>query len=175
MASIGLFFFILGAGQWVNGSTWGAYSLAFGLVWWLVVLYQWFRDSVAESEGGLYGHKIDLSYRWSMSWFIFSEVMFFGAFFTALWWARAHSVPALGSLENALIWPKAGTECARAHQRAVKNAPKNITSEKMNQLMLQRYDRSILCPYKPPSLSATESRNHWYKTTNHHTRPNASE
>ena len=105
MASIGLFFFILGAGQWVNGSTWGAYSLAFGLVWWLVVLYQWFRDSVAESEGGLYGHKIDLSYRWSMSWFIFSEVMFFGAFFTALWWARAHSVPALGSLENALIWP----------------------------------------------------------------------
>ena len=40
-----------------------------------------------------------------MSWFIFSEVMFFGAFFTALWGARAHSVPALGSLENALLWP----------------------------------------------------------------------
>jgi cytochrome c oxidase subunit 3 len=40
-----------------------------------------------------------------MSWFIFSEVMFFGAFFTALWWARVHSVPALGSLENALLWP----------------------------------------------------------------------
>src|SRR5256885_9299254 len=40
-----------------------------------------------------------------MSWFIFSEVMFFGAFFTALWWARSHSVPALGSLDNALLWP----------------------------------------------------------------------
>jgi len=40
--------------------------------------------------------------------------------------------------------PSAGTECERAHHRAVKNAPKNITSEKMNQLMLQRYDRSIL-------------------------------
>jgi cytochrome c oxidase subunit 3 len=40
-----------------------------------------------------------------MSWFIFSEVMFFGAFFTALWWARTHSVPALGSLDNALLWP----------------------------------------------------------------------
>ncbi len=40
-----------------------------------------------------------------MTWFIFSEVMFFGAFFTALWWARAHSVPALGSLDNALLWP----------------------------------------------------------------------
>jgi len=105
MASIGLFFVILGAGQWINGAPLGAYSLAFGMVWWLVVLFQWFSDSVAESEGGLYGHKIDLSYRWSMSWFIFSEVMFFGAFFTALWWARVHSVPALGSLENALIWP----------------------------------------------------------------------
>ena len=29
------------------------------------------------------------SYRWSMSWFIFSEVMFFGAFFGALFYARA--------------------------------------------------------------------------------------
>ena len=105
MAAIGLFFVILGAGQWVNGSGWGAYSVLFGLLWWLGVLYQWFRDAIAESEGGLYSDRIDASFRWSMSWFIFSEVMFFGAFFSALWWARAHSVPALGSLENALIWP----------------------------------------------------------------------
>jgi cytochrome c oxidase subunit 3 len=105
MASFGLFFVILGAGQWINGHDWGKWSLAFGLAWWLVVLYQWFRDAVTESEGGQYGHKIDISYRWSMTWFIFSEVMFFGAFFTALWWARVHSVPALGSLDNALLWP----------------------------------------------------------------------
>jgi cytochrome c oxidase subunit 3 len=105
MAAIGLFFVILGAGQWINGAAWGAYSLAFGMAFWLVVLFQWFRESVAESESGMYGRKIDLSFRWSMSWFIFSEVMFFGAFFTALWWARVHSVPALGSLENSLIWP----------------------------------------------------------------------
>jgi cytochrome c oxidase subunit 3 len=39
-----------------------------------------------------------------MSWFIFSEVMFFGAFFSALWWARVHSVPMLGNSENALLW-----------------------------------------------------------------------
>jgi hypothetical protein len=31
-----------------------------------------------------------------------------------------------------------GTECERAHHKAEKKAPKNITSEKMNQLMLQR-------------------------------------
>jgi cytochrome c oxidase subunit III len=105
MAAVGLFFVIFGAAQWINGHGWGAYSLAFGMVWWLFVLYQWFSQSIAESQGGLYGHKIDLSFRWSMSWFIFSEVMFFGAFFSALWWARAHSVPALGSLDNAVLWP----------------------------------------------------------------------
>ena len=105
MSSIGLFFVILGASQWVNGVGWGAWSLAFGMLFWLVTLFQWFRDSIRESEGGLYGRKIDLSYRWSMSWFIFSEVMFFGAFFTALWWARSHSIPTLGSLDNALLWP----------------------------------------------------------------------
>jgi cytochrome c oxidase subunit 3 len=70
-----------------------------------VVLFQWFSEAVRESESGLYGRKIDISYRWSMSWFIFSEVMFFGAFFTALWWARVQSVPNLGNIENSLIWP----------------------------------------------------------------------
>jgi len=105
MASIGLFFVILGAAQWVNGEDWGRYALFFGLVWWLVVLYQWFSQSVRENESGLYGHKIDLSFRWSMTWFIFSEVMFFGAFFSALWWARVHSIPELGALKNALLWP----------------------------------------------------------------------
>jgi cytochrome c oxidase subunit 3 len=105
MAALGLFFVFFGAAQWMNGANWGKYSLALGLMWWLGVLYQWFRDAIAESEGGQYGHKIEMSYRWSMTWFIFSEVMFFGAFFTALWWVRAHSVPALGSLDNALLWP----------------------------------------------------------------------
>jgi heme/copper-type cytochrome/quinol oxidase subunit 3 len=40
-----------------------------------------------------------------MSWFIFSEVMFFGAFFGALYWARLHTLPSLGGLENAILWP----------------------------------------------------------------------
>ena len=104
-AAFGLFFVIFGAANWVNGAGWGKYSLFFGLLWLFGVLFQWFRDAVHESEGGSYGRKIDLSFRWSMSWFIFSEVMFFGAFFTALWWMRAHSVPALGSPDNGLLWP----------------------------------------------------------------------
>ncbi len=105
MAATGLFFVLFGAGQWINGADWGKYSLLAGMVLWLFVLYQWFRDAIGESESGQYGRKIDISFRWSMSWFIFSEVMFFGGFFSALWWVRVHSVPELGSLDNALLWP----------------------------------------------------------------------
>ncbi len=105
MAAFGLFFVILGAGQWVNGSSWAPYAVAFGLLWWAFVLKQWFGDSIRESESGLYSDRIDVSFRWSMSWFIFSEVMFFAAFFGALYWARMHALPNLGSLEGALLWP----------------------------------------------------------------------
>jgi cytochrome c oxidase subunit 3 len=45
-----------------------------------------------------------------MSWFIFSEVMFFGAFFGALFYARILSVPWLGGAgakfaTNEFLWP----------------------------------------------------------------------
>jgi cytochrome c oxidase subunit 3 len=105
MASFGLLCIIFGAGQWINGADWAKWVMFFGFLWLFYVLFQWFSQSIGESESGMYGHKIELSYRWSMSWFIFSEVMFFGAFFTALWWMRAHSVPMLGGLDNALLWP----------------------------------------------------------------------
>jgi cytochrome c oxidase subunit 3 len=105
LTALGLFFVILGAAQWVNGHGWGAYALAFGLAWWAVVLWQWFGTAIRESEGGLYSERIDVSYRWSMSWFIFSEVMFFAAFFGALYWARAHALPTLGNLDNQILWP----------------------------------------------------------------------
>jgi cytochrome c oxidase subunit 3 len=104
-AAFGLLWIIFGAAQWINGVEWGKFVLLFGFLWLFGVLFQWFRDAIGESESGRYSRKIDLSFRWSMSWFIFSEVMFFGAFFTALWWMRAHSVPALGGIENALLWP----------------------------------------------------------------------
>ena len=105
LMALGLFLVILGAGQWVNGSGWGAYVLLAGMVVWLTVMFQWFSEAIRESEGGLYSDRIDVSFRWSMSWFIFSEVMFFAAFFGALYWARVHSIPSLGSLENQLLWP----------------------------------------------------------------------
>jgi cytochrome c oxidase subunit 3 len=105
LAATGLLFVIFGAGQWINGHGWGMYSLIAGFVLWAFVLQQWFREAIGESEGGLYSDRIDVSFRWSMSWFIFSEVMFFGAFFGALFWTRMHALPNLGSLENAVLWP----------------------------------------------------------------------
>ncbi|OWQ46261.1 cytochrome c oxidase subunit 3 [Roseateles sp. L2-2] len=105
MAAFGLFWVILGAGQWINGHDWGKWSLLFGLLWWAFTLKQWFGDAIRESETGQYSDRIDLSFRWSMGWFIFSEVMFFAAFFGALFWSRGYSIPTLGSLDNALLWP----------------------------------------------------------------------
>jgi cytochrome c oxidase subunit 3 len=94
-----------GAAGWVNGASWGPMLNIAGILATLVVLYFWFGDAIGESESGKYGKNIDLSYRWSMSWFIFSEVMFFGAFFGALFYARSISLPWLGDLDHKIIWP----------------------------------------------------------------------
>ena len=96
---------VFGGGQWVNGASWGKFFVFGGLAMWAVIMTQWFRQAIGESEGGQYSDRVDVSFRWSMSWFIFSEVMFFGAFFGALYWARAHALPALGNLENQILWP----------------------------------------------------------------------
>ena len=103
--ALGLLLIIFGASQWVNGAGWGAWVVLSGFVVWVFTLQEWFRQAVSESEGGVYGKKIDVSFRWSMSWFIFSEVMFFGAFFGALYWARVYALPELGNLDNAILWP----------------------------------------------------------------------
>ncbi len=104
-ASIGLLAFGFGMSQWVNGVDWGAYLTGAGIVWVLFVLYQWFGEAIAESESGRNGVNVDISYRWSMSWFIFSEIMFFAAFFSALFYARNISLPWLGDVESKLLWP----------------------------------------------------------------------
>ena len=94
-----------GASAWVNGVSLGKAVNIAGILSALVVLYYWFGDAIAESEGGMYNARIDTSYRWSMSWFIFSEVMFFGAFFGALFYARSISMPWLADLDHKFLWP----------------------------------------------------------------------
>jgi cytochrome c oxidase subunit 3 len=102
---ISLLVTMVGASGWVNGASWGAAMNIAGILATLVMLYFWFGDAIGESESGKYGKNIDLSYRWSMAWFIFSEVMFFGAFFGALFYARSISLPWLGDLDHKIIWP----------------------------------------------------------------------
>jgi len=94
-----------GASGWVNGYSFGKPLNIIGILAALTVLYFWFGDAIAESEGGLYNTRIDTSYRWSMSWFIFSEVMFFGAFFGALFYARSITMPWLADLDHKFLWP----------------------------------------------------------------------
>ncbi|MES2038903.1 MAG: cytochrome c oxidase subunit 3 [Pseudomonadota bacterium] len=96
---------MIGASAWVNGLAWGSYLNIAGIILTLVVLYNWFGEAIAESEGGKYSARIDVSFRWSMSWFIFSEVMFFAAFFGALFYARTISMPWLADLDHKVLWP----------------------------------------------------------------------
>jgi cytochrome c oxidase subunit 3 len=106
MGSAALFLMVLGGVFVMNGARAGWIPLALGFVLLLYMMFRWFGDVIRESEGGSYGSWEDLSFRWGMSWFIFSEVMFFAAFFGALFWVRVMSVPDLASLEhNALTWP----------------------------------------------------------------------
>ena len=105
LAGSAMLFTMIGAAGWVNGQPWAPYVNLAGILCLLVILYRWFGDAIGESEGGKYNRKIDGSFRWSMSWFIFSEVMFFGAFFGALFYARVISLPELSSLDARVLWP----------------------------------------------------------------------
>ncbi|MEW6689807.1 MAG: cytochrome c oxidase subunit 3 [Pseudomonadota bacterium] len=106
MGSAALFMMALGAVFLFNGAAGGWVGIAAGLTLLVYMMVRWFGDVIGESEGGKYGGWEDLSFRWGMSWFIFSEVMFFAGFFGALFWARVMSVPDLASLEhNAQLWP----------------------------------------------------------------------
>jgi cytochrome c oxidase subunit 3 len=103
--SLALLLMASGAVGLFNDYRWGKYVLVLGLIVLLIMMFGWFGRVVRESEGNLYNKKVDVSFRWSMSWFIFSEVMFFAAFFGALFWARLYSVPDLASFDSKLLWP----------------------------------------------------------------------
>ncbi|NYE24718.1 cytochrome c oxidase subunit 3 [Pigmentiphaga litoralis] len=104
--SLALLFFGGGMVMWVNDIAMGPWVVLAGVLGFLFVLYQWFGDAIAESEGGMYSRRVDVSYRWSMSWFIFSEVMFFAAFFGALFYTRVFTTPWLGNFDHRqVLWP----------------------------------------------------------------------
>lgn len=107
VGALALFCLGLGAALAINQVASGRWVLliGFGVLLWMLI--GWFSDVVHESESGSYGQQVDYSFRWGMSWFIFSEVMFFAAFFGALFYTRTISVPELGffSETQQMLWP----------------------------------------------------------------------
>lgn len=105
VGSVALFLLASGAVLWMNKLAPGPYVVLAGFVVLLFMLFGWFGRVIDESEHGRYNKQVDVSFRWGMSWFIFSEVMFFAAFFGALFYVRVLSVPDLASAEQQLLWP----------------------------------------------------------------------
>ena len=95
----------VGAATWVNRGAAGPYILAAGAALLVYMLVGWFGAVIRESEAGLYNKQVDVSYRWAFGWFIFSETLFFAAFFGALFYMRWHVMPDLSSGETAELWP----------------------------------------------------------------------
>ncbi len=107
--SVSLFLLMFGAANLVNGAAGGSVMLGLGSLLIIIMLFGWFGDVIREHLQGLYNEQVDISFRQGMAWFIFSEVMFFAAFFGALFYARAFSVPWLGGegdgfSTNQFIW-----------------------------------------------------------------------
>ncbi|MFI4956031.1 MAG: cytochrome c oxidase subunit 3 [Gammaproteobacteria bacterium] len=117
VGAIGLFLFAVGAAKLMHVfnpaiATPLSQALMFFIPGVLVILFMvsgWFNHVVHESMQGLYSKQMDHSFRYGMMWFIFSEVMFFAAFFGALFYIREFSVPWLGGHGakgvTSTLWP----------------------------------------------------------------------
>jgi len=111
IATVGVCMAMVGGSSLLNGNDTGKYILALGLALVVFMIVGWFSTVISESENGLYDAQVDSSFRWGMIWFIFSEVMFFAAFFGALFYVRTYSLPWLGGegaglATNTFLWPE---------------------------------------------------------------------
>lgn len=115
IGSIAIFCLLVGAANWLHGNTIGPILFVVGAIFFVVMLFGWFGTVIRETRAGLLKDaQVDRSFRWGMAWFIFSEVMFFAAFFGALFYTRTYSVPWLGGsggsshaiMTNLLLWPQ---------------------------------------------------------------------
>lgn len=110
-ASIALFCILAGIANWLHDMSFGPYLMGFGLIMLFYIIYGWFGTVIHENRSGLLENpQVDRSFRWGMMWFIFSEVMFFSAFFGALFYIRIFSLPMLGGeiqhiTTHLVLWP----------------------------------------------------------------------
>ena len=109
-ASLAIFSMFVGGACTLNGLSFGPMILGAGFLLFVYMLFGWFGTVIGESEGGIFNDQVEVSFRMGMGWFIFSEVMFFAAFFGALYYARMYSVPWLAGegakvATNQYLWP----------------------------------------------------------------------
>ena len=109
VGSIGLTTLMVGFANMLNGSGIGSTMMVVGVLITITMMFGWFGTVIRESEAGTYNDRVDTSFRYGMGWFIFSEVMFFAAFFGALFYARELAVPWLGGMggkaSSHMLWP----------------------------------------------------------------------
>jgi cytochrome c oxidase subunit 3 len=108
--SVALFTTMLGAVSYLNDWV-GGWAFIPGALLMAFMFFGWFSTVIGESQKGIYNIQVDHSFRMGMMWFIFSEVMFFAAFFGALFYARTLSVPWLAGqgvkvFTNFILWPQ---------------------------------------------------------------------
>ena len=108
VGSVGMFLLLFGFASFLNGSN--SLIMIAGAAVIIFMLFGWFGTVINESLSGKYNDQVDMSFRMAMGWFIFSEVMFFAAFFGALFYARMWAIPWLGGgsnnvMTNELLWP----------------------------------------------------------------------
>lgn len=101
IASVGLILAVIGGGSMLNARTFGSdggptWALYLGSAMVLGSLWVWFGATIRENIAGLNSAQLKRSYVLGMQWFIFSEIMFFFAFFFALFYVRSLAVPWLG-------------------------------------------------------------------------------
>ena len=109
VGSISMLVLMVGVASWLNDASWGRWTFFVGLAMLVFTLFLWFGDVIRESVGGNYNRQVDGSFRMGMVWFIFSEVMFFAAFFGALFYTRVYGLPWLGGeghgvATNEILW-----------------------------------------------------------------------
>lgn len=109
VGTIGLLLTMAGASTWLNGSNPAYWVFMAGLAVIVIMMIGWFGRVISESVDGAYNDQVGMSFRMGMFWFIFSEVMFFSAFFGALFYTRNMSIPWLGGdsnnfFTNLLLW-----------------------------------------------------------------------
>ncbi len=110
IGSLGMITMLASAAGWMNGSHMAQWTFWAGLAILIYMMFGWFGEVIRESEKGMYNEQVDGSFRLGMTWFIFSEVMFFAVFFGTLFYVRALVIPWLGgegsgASTNELLYP----------------------------------------------------------------------